>query len=423
MKGHERALTMIKYNRDGDLLFTVAKDHVPSVWYADNGEHIGTYTGHTGAVWCIAVNESSTLLLTGSADNSARLWDVASGETLVVYKHPAPVRAVNFSLGDDKFLTALDNIMGNKPVISIYELPPNVRQSKGAEGPAPLLQFVGHEGKINRAIWGALNKTIISCSDDTTIRVHNSLTGELLRRVDAHANKVVDIQFAWDYSFLISASKDGSAKLWDPESFECLKTYETDRPLNSAHISPLKDCPYVIVGGGQDAMSVTTTSSKMGKLDAVFFHLVFEDELGSVKGHFGPINTLQIAPHGRRCAPRTAPRPRRRARARDRPGRSRLLSSLARVFSRVSLRVPRAVGIGVTLAASRAAARTGMCGSTTSTRATSRPRRRRSTRPFCSRPRRSEPQLKPGAVGRAPRARRAQCRTARRRLSRRRFAL
>lgn len=299
---------MIKYNRDGDLLFTVAKDHVPSVWYADNGEHIGTYTGHTGAVWCIAVNESSTMLLTGSADNSARLWDVETGETLIVYKHPAPVRAVNFSLGDDKFLTALDNIMGNKPVISVYELPRNVRQSKGAEGPSALLQFVGHDGKINRAIWGALNKTIISCSDDTTIRVHNSLTGELLRRVDAHTNKVVDIQFAWDFSFLISASKDGSAKLWDPESFECLKTYETDRPLNSAHISPLKDCPYVIVGGGQDAMSVTTTSSKMGKLDAVFFHLVFEDELGSVKGHFGPINTLQIAPHGRRCVARAPSR-------------------------------------------------------------------------------------------------------------------
>lgn len=319
VKGHERALTMIKYNKDGDLLFTVSKDHFPSVWYADNGEHIGTYHGHTGAVWCLAVNESSTLLLTGSADNSARLWDVQTGAELMVFKHKAPVRAVNFALGDGKFLTALDNIMGNKPTISIFELTPNVRQTSDGMSDTPILQFIGHDGKINRALWGPVNKTIITCSDDSTIRVWDSSSGEQLQKVAAHRDKVVDIQYAWDFTFLISASKDGTAKLFDAETLDILKTYECDRPLNSAHISPLKECPYVIVGGGQDAMSVTTTSSKMGKLDAVFFHLVFEDELGTVKGHFGPINTLQIAPHGRRCAPRVAAGARRRALRAPRP--------------------------------------------------------------------------------------------------------
>lgn len=302
VKGHERALTMIKYNKEGDLLFTVSKDHAPSVWYADNGEHIGTYQGHAGACWCLAVNESSTMLLTGSADNTARLWDVPTGAELMSFPHKAPVRAVNFAQGDGKFLTALDNIMGNKPTISIYELTPHIRASSDGQSDAPVLQFIGHEGKINRALWGPANKTIATCSDDGTIRVWDAASGEQLRRVEAHRDKVTDLQYAWDHSFLVSASKDGSAKLWDADSYECLKTYECDRPLNSAHLSPLKECPYVVVGGGQDAMSVTTTSSKMGKLDAVFFHLVFEDELGSVKGHFGPINTLQIAPHGRRCA-------------------------------------------------------------------------------------------------------------------------
>ena len=56
VKGHERALTMIKYNRDGDLLFSCSKDHVPSLWYSENGERIGTYHGHCGTVWCLDVN-------------------------------------------------------------------------------------------------------------------------------------------------------------------------------------------------------------------------------------------------------------------------------------------------------------------------------------------------------------------------------
>ena len=56
IQGHERPLTMVKYNREGDLLFTAAKDHRPCMWYADNGERIGTFDGHNGTVWAIDVN-------------------------------------------------------------------------------------------------------------------------------------------------------------------------------------------------------------------------------------------------------------------------------------------------------------------------------------------------------------------------------
>ena len=39
----------------------------------------------------------------------------------------------------------------------------------------------------------------------------------------------------------ISASKDTSAKLFDVDSLECHKTYQTERPVNSAAISPTRD--------------------------------------------------------------------------------------------------------------------------------------------------------------------------------------
>jgi hypothetical protein len=67
-----------------------------------------------------------------------------------------------------------------------------------------------------------------------------------------------------------------------------LKTYKTDRPVNDAVISETKE--HILLGGGQEAMSVTTTSGKVGKFETRFFHLVYEEEFGTVKGHFGPIN-------------------------------------------------------------------------------------------------------------------------------------
>ena len=38
-------------------------------------------------------------------------------------------------------------------------------------------------------------------------------------------------------------------------------------------------------------MSVTTTSLRQGKFETRFWHKIFEEEVGRVKGHFGPLNT------------------------------------------------------------------------------------------------------------------------------------
>ncbi len=45
LHGHERSITQIRYNREGDLLFSCAKDHFPNVWYSINGERLGEGRG------------------------------------------------------------------------------------------------------------------------------------------------------------------------------------------------------------------------------------------------------------------------------------------------------------------------------------------------------------------------------------------
>jgi WD40 repeat protein len=56
LQGHERSLTQVVFNPDGDLLFSTSKDHVVNAWYSHNGERLGTYNGHIGAVWTVHVN-------------------------------------------------------------------------------------------------------------------------------------------------------------------------------------------------------------------------------------------------------------------------------------------------------------------------------------------------------------------------------
>lgn len=72
LQGHERSITQIKYNREGDLLFSSSKDQKPNVWFSLNGERLGTFDGHIGTVWCIDCDWGTTKFMTGSGDMSAK---------------------------------------------------------------------------------------------------------------------------------------------------------------------------------------------------------------------------------------------------------------------------------------------------------------------------------------------------------------
>jgi translation initiation factor 3 subunit I len=294
LKGHERAITMLKYNRDGDLLFTSSKAHFPCVWFAESGERLGTYNGHTGAVWCLDVNWDSTRLFTGAADQSARYWDVETGDEIARFPHDTPVRSVGFSEGDKLIFTVTDQVMRLPPTIRIWDL--NSKPSSG-----PIKEIVGSQTvKINQAAWGPLNKTIIACSEDGSITTWNPESGEKLQHVTPHSKSINRITFAKDQLTFVSASSDYSAKLFDTETLEVKKTYETDRPVNASAISPLME--HVILGGGQEAIDVTKTHSRVGHFQTKFYHKIFENEIGTVKGHFGPIHTLSFSPDGKSFA-------------------------------------------------------------------------------------------------------------------------
>ena len=98
---------------------------------------------------------------------------------------------------------------------------------------------------------------------------------------------ITDLQWSPDRTYFITASKDKTSKLVSARDLTVLKTYVADTPLNSACITRKKD--FVILGGGQAAMEVTQTAARQGKFEARFYHKIFEDEIGRVRGHFGPL--------------------------------------------------------------------------------------------------------------------------------------
>lgn len=291
--GHERSVTQIKYNREGDLLFSTAKDTTPNIWYSVNGERLGTFEGHSGAVWCIDVDWESQKAITGSADNTMRMWDIKTGKCTTQLEYKSAVRTCGYSYSSNIFFTSTDRTMGQTSDLCVYDL----RDPSQIESNNPFMRLPMDTAKITSGIWTFQDTAILTGHENGELTLWDIKMQDCIGSTkDIHQKAINDIQKHSKYDMIVTASKDCTAKLVELPDLVHMKTFKTERPVNSAAISPIKD--HVLLGGGQEAMDVTTTSGRIGKFDARFYHAIFEEEFGRVKGHFGPINSVAFHPDG-----------------------------------------------------------------------------------------------------------------------------
>jgi|UniRef100_A0A7S3F8R4 translation initiation factor 3 subunit I len=298
LSSHSRPITQVKYNREGDILITTAKDHYPGVWYSDDGRRIGTLE-HNGTVWSCDINQDSTRIVTASADCKVKIWDLDKepGKEIFTFEcFNTPCRYIEYACGDKQALLTTDPFMQQSSAIHILNFTDDVADQHTQAEPAVSVEGK-LEGRISRATWGDCNETFVTCGEDGYLRTWDTEKMEIIKEVKAHGKHIGDLRWSHDKTHFITASIDKTAKLWDARTLTHLKTYENSAPVNSAAISPLME--HIMLGGGQDASQVTTTSHKSGKFESKFYHKIFEEEFGRVAGHFGPINTMCFHPNGR----------------------------------------------------------------------------------------------------------------------------
>ena len=147
------------------------------VWDARDGSFKYDLRGHEGAVHALAFSVDGAWLMSGSADRTMRVWDMAHGTISTI--HPLFDRV---------------DAIGALSVGGTQEL------SAAASGP-----FAG----------GSL---------DNTIKLWQSHSDRPTRVLEGHTANVRSVAFAPGVDRLASASADGTLKLWDPRSGECLLT-------------------------------------------------------------------------------------------------------------------------------------------------------------------------------------------------------
>lgn len=234
------------------------------------------------------------MIASGSADNTIKLWEVKTGKCLMTWDFPTAVKRVEFNEDGTKLLGVTEKRMGHLGTIVVLDV--NTTDVSAEQNPEKVMTIVCDDSKATVAGWSYLSKYIIAGHEDGSVSQFDGKTGDMVYKINPHelGLQVTDLQWSPDRTYFITASKDKTARLISARDLELLKTFVADTPLNSAAITPKKD--YVLLGGGQAAMDVTTTAARQGKFEARFYHKIFEEEVGRVRGHFGPLVSASPPP-------------------------------------------------------------------------------------------------------------------------------
>jgi F-box and WD-40 domain protein 1/11 len=251
--------------------------------------------GHTDSVYCCQFDENK--IITGSRDRTIRVWSMKTFKCLKVIGGPdkMPLPDTPLPLETHKEMVVNHpSVNGTPEGRSIYHVPEDYHEASilclqyddeimvtgSSDHTCIVWDITGEEYKplyrLRKHHGGVLDvclddKHIISCSKDLTINVWDRATGDHLRTLVGHRGPVNAVQLRGN--FLVSASGDGVAKLWNLDSGVCIKEFPSqDRGLAAVEFSD--DARYVLAGGNDhvvykfDALTgqLLHTSNKHGGL-------------------------------------------------------------------------------------------------------------------------------------------------------------
>ena len=172
----------------------------------------------------------------------AAVWHVASGEQVASYDSPL-----------------LPRVVANSPDgLRIAEFWSGAGRIIDAITGERLLQFDGHEERVNSLAFSPDGSRFVTTSDDGTVAVWDSTTGEQIARLRGHTDKVYDAAYSPDGTRIASGSNDNTIRLWDAQAFEeMLELRGHERYVYSIAFSP--DGSMLVSASGDTTLRVWDT--------------------------------------------------------------------------------------------------------------------------------------------------------------------
>ena len=265
------------FSPDGRFFVTSGEEiGVAQVWSVNPLQWQIDLKGHTREILDAVYDPSGDRIATTSFDGTGRIWDAVTGELQLVIDPPGTFGPFIPVFSNDGSMVAA-SIPGGEFMIwdsvtgdGIWPEP-----FKGDVSGALNLEFSPDDKLLLVAQFPEPNEPV----DPPPILI-DVATGERFAALVGHEAEVLDVGFTPDGARILTASRDGTIKIWDEETREILDTFE-------GHQGPVHDL--------QISQSGATVASS-GEVDVLVWDLATLDIKQEIVGHVGDVGGIDISP-------------------------------------------------------------------------------------------------------------------------------
>lgn len=292
----------LSFSADGKRIASSGQGGIVRIWNVDNGKLIREIQAHTSDIFRVDFHPDGKRLLTGSKDGLVKVWDsdravelltinpqdnlqdnqVPVKPTSFVARQAAAIQDTSFSPDGKMIVTAKNNMIalwdlqgnqlaaaiahqsiiymvrfnpqGNQLVstggdksVKLWQIPnqilTEISQSPilNPQSPIPQLEqiqiFEGNTADVLSVNFSREGNRIAFGTQDNAIGIFN-LNGTIDTMIGAHTDAVFDVTFSPDDQYLLSASKDRTARLWYGETAMLKTIYAHQNPVWAVSFAP-----------------------------------------------------------------------------------------------------------------------------------------------------------------------------------------
>ena len=220
-------IVSIAFNSIGNSLYLAVGsiDGTVKVWDVTNLERYQEIPTdkikHESLVCSIAFSPNGKFLVTCGSERTVKLWDIQD-----IY-FPRCLRTLPWNgnwIGSVAFNATSDIFAssGEDRKITLWK----IRADEVSYEVAKICDFTGHDNDIQALVFSPDGKRLVSGSADKTVRVWDISSGDG-KVVGDHPDPITSVVFhSLDPEIVASASLDGTVKIWNLQTQECINPFE-----------------------------------------------------------------------------------------------------------------------------------------------------------------------------------------------------